>query len=117
MITYRKAAAIGAVAYLSALASFGMAKADQPMPGQALAFDRAKGNCLACHTIKGGDVSSTVGPELSGIKARFPNKKDLVEIIANEEARNPQTVMPLFGKNYILTDKEIDEVADFVHSL
>lgn len=66
--------------------------------GQAVAFDRAKGNCLACHTMKGGDVPSNVGPELSDMKARFPQRKDLFAVIYDEETRNPQTVMPPFGK-------------------
>ena len=30
--------------------------------GQAIAFDRLKGNCLACHTMRGSDVPSNVGP-------------------------------------------------------
>ena len=71
--------------------------------GQAVAFDRAKGNCLACHTMKGGDVPSNVGPELSDMKARFPQRKDLFAVIYDEETRNPQTVMPPFGKNHILS--------------
>ena len=85
--------------------------------GQAVAFDRAKGNCLACHTMKGGDVPSNVGPELSDMKARFPQRKDLFAVIYDEETRNPQTVMPPFGKNHILSEQEINEVVDFLETL
>ncbi len=60
-----------------------------PAAGQKLALDRAKGNCLACHTIKGGDAPSSVGRELVGIKRRFPNRADLVEILTDEPMRNP----------------------------
>lgn len=99
------------------LAAQAQAQAAAPLPGQALAFDRAKGNCLACHTIRGGDVPSNVGPELNDMKARFPDRADLVAILTNEEARNPQTMMPLFGRNQILNAAEINTIADFLYTL
>ena len=86
-------------------------------PGQDIAFDRAKGNCLACHTMRGGDVPSSVGPELKGMKERFPERADLVAIVANEQTRNPQTVMPPFGLNLILNDDEISRIVDFLYTL
>jgi L-cysteine S-thiosulfotransferase len=92
-------------------------RAQSAAPGQALAFDRAKGNCLACHTMKGGDVPSTVGPELSDMKMRFPDRSTLYAIIDDEEKRNPETVMPPFGKNLILTRQEINEIIDFLYTL
>lgn len=93
------------------------AQGTPPSPGQAIAFDRSKGNCLACHTMRGSDVPSNVGPELSGMKARYPNRADLVAIITDEEKRNPQTVMPTFGRNLILTPQEIEQVVDFLYTL
>jgi L-cysteine S-thiosulfotransferase len=92
-------------------------RAETAWPGQALVFDRAKGNCLACHSMKGSDVPSNVGPELSNIKSRFPDRRELYAIIYDEEKRNPQTVMPAFGKNLILSRKEIDEIIDFLYTL
>jgi L-cysteine S-thiosulfotransferase len=92
-------------------------RAQSAAAGQALAFDRAKGNCLACHTMKGGDVPSNVGPELSDMKMRFPDRSTLYAIINDEEQRNPQTVMPPFGKNLILTRQEINEIIDFLYTL
>ena len=86
-------------------------------PGENIAFDRAKGNCLACHTMRGGDVPSSVGPELKGMKERFPERADLVAIITNEQTRNPQTVMPPFGLNLILNDDEISRIVDFLYTL
>ena len=68
--------------------------ADDVKAGQALALDRAKGNCLACHTIKGGDAPSSVGRELVDMKRRFPNRADLVEILTDESMRNPIAPMP-----------------------
>ena len=84
--------------------------------GQKLAFDRSMGNCLACHTMKGSDVPSNVGPPLSNIKARYPNPKDLYAILYDEEARNPLTVMPPFGKNLILTPQQINDVIAYLYT-
>src|SRR6185437_16265988 len=88
-----------------------------PSAVEHLAFDRGKGNCLTCHEIRGGDSPGNVGPPLVDMKARFPNRADLVAIVADETKRNPQTVMPPFGRNHILTDKEIDAVVDFLQTL
>jgi sulfur-oxidizing protein SoxX len=85
--------------------------------GQKLAFDRGKGNCLTCHEIKGGDLPGTIGPPLKDIKSKYPDRKDLVAILNDETKRNPQTVMPPFGRNRILTEQEIDAVVDFLQTL
>ena len=37
--------------------------------------------------------------------------------VLDETKRNPQTVMPPFGRNRILTEKEIDAVVDFLQTL
>ncbi|QWG20713.1 sulfur oxidation c-type cytochrome SoxX [Bradyrhizobium sediminis] len=85
--------------------------------GQKLAFDRSKGNCLTCHVIKGGDLPGTIGPALTDIKSKYPDRNDLVAIVYDETKRNPLTVMPPFGRNRILTDKEINAVVDFLQTL
>src|SRR5260221_14301359 len=85
--------------------------------GQKLAFDRGKGNCLTCHVIKGGDLPGSIGPELKDIKSKYPNRDDLVAIVTDETKRNPQTVMPPFGRNRILSEKEISAVVDFLQTL
>ena len=85
--------------------------------GQKLAFDRGKGNCLTCHRIKGGDLPGTIGPELVDIKSKYPRREDLVAILNDETLRNPLTVMPPFGRNRILTEKEINAVVDFLQTL
>jgi sulfur-oxidizing protein SoxX len=85
--------------------------------GQKLAFDRGKGNCLTCHAIKGGEYPGTLGPELVDIKGKYPNRDELVAILFDETKRNPLTVMPPFGRNRILTDKEISEIVDFLQTL
>lgn len=87
-----------------------------PLPGQALAFDRSKGNCLTCHVIKGGDAPGNVGPPLADMKNRYPDRKELAAIIYDETKRNPLTVMPPFGRNLILTPQDIESVIDFLYT-
>ena len=85
--------------------------------GQKLAFDRGKGNCLTCHEIKGGDLPGTIGPVLKDIKAKYPDRNDLVAILFDETKRNPLTVMPPFGRNRILNEQEINAIVDFLQTL
>jgi sulfur-oxidizing protein SoxX len=51
------------------------------------------------------------------MKARFPNRADLVLILTNEEARNPRTMMPPFGRDLILTADQINQIVDFLYTL
>jgi sulfur-oxidizing protein SoxX len=85
--------------------------------GQKLAFDRGKGNCLSCHAIKGGEFPGTIGPALKDIKSKYPDRGELVAILTDETRRNPQTVMPPFGRNRLLTEREIDAIVDFLQTL
>lgn len=85
--------------------------------GRKLAFDRGKGNCLTCHVIEGGDLPGTIGPELKDLKAKYPDRNELVAIIFDETKRNPQTMMPPFGRNRILTEQEINAIVDFLQTL
>jgi L-cysteine S-thiosulfotransferase len=103
----------GAAAASSSPASAQSAAAE----GQKIAFDRGKGNCLTCHDIKGGDLPGTIGPALKDIKSKYPDRNDLVAIVSDETKRNPQTVMPPFGRNRILTEQEINAVVDFLQTL
>jgi sulfur-oxidizing protein SoxX len=66
--------------------------------------------------IAGGDAPGNLGPELSKMKERFPDRKELVAIVSDETKRNPLTVMPPFKRNLILTDQEIEAVVDFLYT-
>ncbi|MDR3735411.1 MAG: sulfur oxidation c-type cytochrome SoxX [Acidobacteriaceae bacterium] len=84
--------------------------------GEAIAFDRGKGNCLACHVIAGGSLMGNVGPALKDMKMIMPDSKQLYAVIYNEQAHNPDTVMPAFGRNGILTPEEINDVVAFLYT-
>jgi len=85
--------------------------------GKALAFDRKKGNCLACHMIEGGDLAGNIGPPLLAMQQRFPDRTQLRAQIWDSTVKNPQTMMPPFGRHRILTEDEIDKIVDFLYTL
>jgi len=85
--------------------------------GKEIAFDRAKGNCLACHQIEGGELPGNIGPPLVAMKARFPDKAKLRSQIADATKMNPNSIMPPFGRNQILSESEIDKVVEFIYTL
>jgi sulfur-oxidizing protein SoxX len=93
------------------------AEADALEEGKEVAFDRTKGNCLACHMIAGGVSPGNIGPPLIAMKARFPERKALREQIWDPLVKNPLSVMPPYGRHKILTDEELEKVVDFVWSL
>jgi sulfur-oxidizing protein SoxX len=86
--------------------------------GQNLAHDVYKGNCLACHQIPGDPravSSANIGPPLLAMRQRFPDRALLRSQIWDATVRNPDTVMPPFGKHGILTEQEIDLVTDYLY--
>lgn len=85
--------------------------------GRTLAFDRGKGNCLACHEIAGGTLPGNIGPPLVAMKLRFPDKPALRAQVSDAGARNPDSIMPPFGRHRILTDDEIDLIVEFLYTL
>jgi sulfur-oxidizing protein SoxX len=102
---------------LAAIAGLAMALGVSAAPAAPSAGQKlVEANCLTCHAVKGADDFGNGGPSLIGLKARFPNRKDVSAIIFDETKRNPQTVMPPFGRNLIVTDKEIEEMVDFLYT-
>ena len=90
---------------------------DRIEKGRAVAFDRRKGNCLACHLIEGGDLAGNYGPPLLLMKTRFPDRAILRAQIWDASVRMPSTRMPPYGRHRILTEDEIDLVVDFILTL
>lgn len=85
--------------------------------GKELAFDRKKGNCLACHQIEGGSLAGNIGPPLVAMKARFSDFEKLKAQISDARKANPNTIMPPFGPHAILSSGDIEKVAKFIHTL
>jgi len=86
--------------------------------GQRLAHGVYKGNCLACHQIPGDPSAvslANIGPPLVHMRERFADRAALRSQIWDPRTRNPETVMPPFGKNKILTEEEIDLIVDYIY--
>jgi len=85
--------------------------------GKELAFNRKKGNCLACHQIEGGKLAGNIGPPLIAMKARFPDYEKLRAQIYDARINNPNTIMIPFGPHHVMSNSEIDLVAKFIQTL
>lgn len=85
--------------------------------GKKLTMARSKGNCLACHAIDDGELPGSIGPPLMYMQQRFPDKAELRAQVWDATVRNPDTVMPPFGRHLILSDEEINLIVDYIHSL
>jgi sulfur-oxidizing protein SoxX len=98
----------------------GVAVAAEPSvveQGKQIAFDRKKGNCLACHQIEGGALPGNIGPPLVAMAQRFPDKAKLHAQIWDSNRNNPNSMMPPFGRHEILTESEIEKVVEYVYTL
>ena len=68
--------------------------------GRALAINRKRGNCLACHQmpINEQQFHGNIGPELEGVGDSY-SAGELRLRIVNSKIINPDTIMPAFYKN------------------
>lgn len=65
--------------------------------GKDIAYNRSKGNCLACHgmpTQPDAESTGLYGPPLIAMSARYPDKAKLRAKIWDATASNPNTSMP-----------------------
>jgi L-cysteine S-thiosulfotransferase len=85
--------------------------------GKAVAFNRKKGNCLACHAMDDGTLPGNIGPPLISMKLRFPDRAVLRAQIWDATVNNPNTIMIPFGRNGVLSESEIDLIVDYIYTL
>ncbi|SIN75367.1 monoheme cytochrome SoxX (sulfur oxidation) [Sulfurivirga caldicuralii] len=96
----------------------GTADAKVIAEGKKLAFKRSKGNCLACHMIKGGSLPGNIGPALIAMKLRYPDKQKLHDKIwGKPEQEIKYSMMPPFGRHVILSDDEINKIVEYIYTL
>jgi sulfur-oxidizing protein SoxX len=115
----------GLAAALLALA--GAATAEVEMPdlelngdveaGKAVAMDRSRGNCIACHMMPGGESPGAIGPALIAMQTRYPSKHAVAVQVWDPTVKNPDVVMPPFGKHGILSEQEFVDVVEYIWSL
>ena len=87
------------------------------MNPEILISNKNMGNCLACHAIpaKPALTAGDIGPPFIGMKGRFPDIAKLRAAIYDQKAFTPQTLMPPFGRNKILTPEQIDVIAQYIY--
>ena len=91
--------------------------------GWCAAVNRRQGNCLACHMFvtpkwpEGFPPGGNTAPPLVAMKSRFPNKADLRAQVDDPRIANPDTLMPPFGAHRLLTQKQIDDIVEFLYTL
>ena len=105
--------------FLFACNSF--AQADSSIDrGRHLAHDHFKGNCLACHQMP-NDINAkskaNIAPTLIDIKIKYPDRNKLFDRIYDPSSINPNTIMPPYGKNEILSTQEISDIIDYLYTL
>jgi len=120
--TAKAISAVTSIAALLGSLAFSIPAVAQAEPsaideGKKIAFDRKKGNCLACHQIEGGNLPGNIGPPLIAMKDRFPDKDVLRAQINDSRNKNPATIMPPFGPHEVLSQAEIDKVVEFIYTL
>ena len=110
-----------------ALAQVCSGQSEQPSHEQAIArgfriiADQRLGNCMACHSMpdaqgKKADIQSTFAPPLDTVASRY-GAATLRQWIADARVINPQTLMPPFAVNGILSNTQIDDVLAALQSL
>lgn len=103
--------------FLTACVTYTKKSDDSKISGKQLSFQRNKGNCLACHVIENGEDPGNIGPALVNMQQRFAKKSELKTLIWDATQFNDKTSMPPFGRNKILTPKELNAVVDYIWSL
>ena len=119
----KKVMIIAALSGIAAFANLSPALAEEEKAstaiekGKAVAVDRKKGNCLACHAMDDGALPGNIGPPLVSMKLRYPDKSKLHEQIWDATKRNPNSIMPPFGRHQMLSEEEIDNITEYVYTL
>ncbi|HNQ03985.1 MAG TPA: sulfur oxidation c-type cytochrome SoxX [Thiobacillaceae bacterium] len=93
---------------------------EQRATGKEIAYDRSRGNCLACHafpTQPDAVQTGNSGAPIIAMRARFPDKALLRALVWDATAFNPDSMMPPFGRHRVLSEEEIDKVVDFIYGL
>lgn len=93
---------------------------NKALMGSCIASDRKGGNCQACHSYKGLEntrvQAGNVGPMLTNLKDRY-SVAQVRALVFDKRQSNPNTMMPPFGANKILSEPEIDLVVEWLMTL
>ncbi len=87
--------------------------------GEKIAKTRKLGNCVACHYLPDVESPGDIGPNLVEAMQEYTiaDRKDVTQWIKDARKFNPDTIMPPFGTNHILTPEQIDDLVTYLYSL
>jgi len=106
-------------------------KAGDAKKGRALAINRKKGNCLACHVmpIPEQPFHGNIGPSLVGAGERY-SEGELRLRVVDPKVVNEDTIMPSFYRNTgyhrvlkkfkgktVLSAQEVEDIVAYVKAL
>jgi sulfur-oxidizing protein SoxX len=85
--------------------------------GKKIFMTKKLGNCFACHDVNGEKVDGpgSFGPKLQYLSA-WP-KKALYDKVYDPYTTNSISAMPAFGKNGVLSDKQINAVVAYLKTI
>lgn len=87
-----------------------------PKEGRKIFMARSIGPCTGCHLIRGADVwpAGNVGPDLSKIGDAGYKDEDLYQMVYDIRTHYPDSVMPPWGTQKILTAQQMVHVVAFL---
>lgn len=88
-----------------------------PVKGKAIAMNTQRGNCWACHVLPGDPQGGTGGPALVNVGSWGRTDAELFQRVWDGRVVNPQTEMPPYGTNGVLTEQEIRDVVAYLQTL
>jgi sulfur-oxidizing protein SoxX len=106
-------------------------KPGDPENGKAVAIDRRKGNCLACHQMPIPEQAfhGAIAPPLMGVGARYTPAQLRLRVV-DAKMFNPRTIMPGFYKvdgihrplekfegKPILSAQEVEDVIAYLETI
>lgn len=106
-------------------------KAGDPKKGRALAINRKKGNCLACHAMPIPDQQfhGETAPSLHGVGNRLAEGELRMQLV-NSKVTNPDTMMPAYYRTFgfsrplkkfvgktILSAQEVEDIVSYLKTL
>lgn len=88
-----------------------------PNKGKEIAMNTQRGNCWACHALPGDAQPGSGGPPLLTIGTWGYSDAHIYQQIWDRRAANPDTIMPPYGTNGVLSDQDIRDVVAYLQSL
>ncbi|HNA28979.1 MAG TPA: sulfur oxidation c-type cytochrome SoxX [Thiobacillaceae bacterium] len=88
-----------------------------PARGREIALRPDRGYCVVCHQVPGEDWPGTVGTPLLHFKQHDYADGAVFQQIFDPRVINPQSVMPPYGANGILTEQDIRDLVAYLQSI